>query len=283
LLQQGIVAKGDHICYSPDEDLHNIPLQYLRFRDGIVMDWVSVSRVHSAFHLDRVLGAKRSKAPANYVGFVVPLQQDLAKASGKEFLNDLDAPLVWLKEHKRRGEALRLTDATLIGLREEKLDHRIVHFSTHGWFPEQGNPFHDSYLLLAGADGLPAKERAANDDPAGRLTPREILDAGLNFEGSHVSMMACVSGLAKEGIGGDSLGLDWALIQAGAASLISTHWKVSAASAARFFTLFYEKWVQNAESRSTAFRDTMLELLKGDYSPKSLQQWAAFSLTGDFR
>src|SRR5262249_23945243 len=36
LLQQGIVAKGDHICYSPDEDLHNIPLQYLRFRDGIV-------------------------------------------------------------------------------------------------------------------------------------------------------------------------------------------------------------------------------------------------------
>jgi len=282
-LKQEIVEKDDHICYSPDEDLHNIPLQYLRFGVGIVMDWVLVSRVHSAFHLARVLGKKRGKAPLSYMGFVVPLQQDLEKKGGKEFLSDLDAPIEWLKQHKRQGKALRLTQATLAGLREEKLDHRIVHFSTHGWFPEQGNPFHDSYLLLAAADGLPSIARAVQDDRAGKLTPRQILDAGLNFEGSHVSMMACVSGLAKEGIGGDSLGLDWALIQAGAVSLISTHWKVSAASAARFFTLFYEKWVQNAESRAQAFRNTMLELLNGDYSPKSLQQWAAFSLTGDIR
>ena len=96
-------------------------------------------------------------------------------------------------------------------------------------------------------------------------------------------MMACVSGLAKEGIAGDTLGLDWAFIQAGASSLISTHWEVSAACAARFFKLFYEKWIDDKQSRASACRETMLELLKGENTPNSLQQWTAFSLTGDFR
>ena len=283
LLDEGVVKKGDHICYSPDDVLHNIPLQYLRFKAGILVDWFSVSRVHSAFHLDRVLSGKPNKALMNYIGFVVPLRQDLEAKDGKGFLANLDAPLLWLKNHRLRGKSLRRGYATLDRLRKESLDHKIVHFSTHGWFPQQGNPFHGSFLLFADKDGLPDREGAVGGDSGGRLTPREILDSQLNFGGSHVSMMACVSGLAKEGIGGDSLGLDWALIQAGASSLISTHWKVSAASAARFFTLFYENWIENEQSRAAAFRNTMLELMNGENTPESLQQWTAFSLTGDIR
>jgi CHAT domain-containing protein len=95
--------------------------------------------------------------------------------------------------------------------------------------------------------------------------------------------MACVSGLAKEGLAGDTLGLDWVFIQAGASSLISTHWRVSAACAARFFELFYEKWVDGEQSRASACRAAMMELLGDDRTPESLHQWAAFSLTGDFR
>jgi CHAT domain-containing protein len=229
------------------------------------------------------LSSEASEAPDRYVGFVVPLLQDLEKKGGEELLANLDAPLQWLEDHERSGEPVRLAQATLERVRGEALDHKIVHFSTHGWFPEQGNPFHDSYLLLAGRDGLPDKERVVRGDHEGRLTPSEILDTKLDLEGSHVSMMACVSGLAKEGIAGDSLGLDWAFIQAGASSLISTHWEVSAACAARFFTLFYQKWIEDAQSRASAFRDTMLELMKGENTPNSLQQWTAFSLTGDFR
>jgi CHAT domain-containing protein len=47
--------------------------------------------------------------------------------------------------------------------------------------------------------------------------------------------------------------------------------------------LFYDKWIDGKLSRASAFRATMLELLNGDQTPKSLQQWSAFSLTGDFR
>ena len=282
-LAEGIVEEGDHICYSSDDCLHNIPLHYLRFKEGVLVSWFSTSRVHSAFHLERVLGGRTRKAPSSFVGFVVPLQQDRRRTDAAAFLANLDEPICWLKEHLRTGHALRLGDATLDGVKREALDHKIVHFSTHGWFPESGNPFHESHLLLSGAGGLPDGNLANRGDHDGRLTPKEIFDAHLNFEGSHVSTMACVSGLAKRGIAGDSLGLDWAFIEAGALSLISTHWEVSAACAARFLSQFYDKWIRERQSKASAFRNTMVELLAGDYSTSSLQQWAAFNLTGDTR
>lgn len=282
LLTQGVVAKGDHICYSADDDSNNIPLHYLGFRGGLLLDWFSVSRVHSAFHLDRVLSRKTPARFEQFAGFVVPLKQDLEKRSAEAFVANLDAPWKWLHDHGLQGHAARLAEATIERVIREPLDHRIVHFATHGWFPkDQGNPFRDSFLLLADSNGLPDGGRLR--EHKGKLTPSSILDAKLNLEESHISLMACVSGLAKEGIAGDTLGLDWAFIQSGAASLISTHWDISAASAARFFTLFYDKWIDAKLSRAAAFRATMLELLNGDQTPKSLQQWSAFSLTGDFR
>jgi hypothetical protein len=284
LLTQGIVEKGDHICYASDDDFNNVPLHYLQFRDGIVLDYFSVSRVHSAFHLHRILSGKVGSSFNSFAGFVVPMRQDLEKPDGDMFLKNLDGPLSWLENHGLHGTPVRLAEATLERVSREPLDHRIVHFSTHGHFPEDGgNPFHESFLLLSGKDGLPDSDRVTRGEHNGKLTPSSILEAKLDFAGSHITMMACVSGLAKEGIAGDTLGLDWAFIQAGASSLISTHWNVGAADAARFFRRFYGRWIDDEQSRATAFRATMLELLSGDNTANSLRQWAAFSLTGDFR
>lgn len=282
-LSEGIVEQGDHICYSSDDCLHNIPLHYLRFKESVLLHWFSTSRIHSAFHLERVLAGKTRKAPSSFIGFVTPLQQDRRRPDAAAFLANLDEPIGWLKQHLRTGHALRLEEATLDAVKREALDHKIVHFSTHGWFPELGNPFYESHLLLAGAGGLPEANLANRADHDGRLTPLEICDAHLNFEGSHVTTMACVSGLATRGIAGDALGLDWAFIEAGALSLISTHWEVSAACAARFLSLFYGKWICDRQSKASAFRNTMMELLAGDHSANSLQQWAVFNLTGDTR
>ena len=284
LLAQGVIENGDHLCYSSDDDFNNVPLHYLAFDGGILLDRFSVSRVHSAFHLQRLLGRAPTGAPSSFTGFVVPMQGDLQGPGADTFLKNLDAPLKWLAEHGLEGRAIRLAEATCARVAREALAHRVVHFSTHGWFPPQGgNPYRASFLLLADDHGLPDQARIKSGQHAGKLTPASILEAGLDFADSHVSMMACVSGLAKEGIAGDTLGLDWAFIQAGAASLISTHWEVSASAAARFFTRFYARWIDDEQPRATAFRDTMRELLRGDHSPDSLRQWAAFSLTGDFR
>ncbi|MDJ0728081.1 MAG: CHAT domain-containing protein [Prochloraceae cyanobacterium] len=287
LLKQGIIQKDDHICYSSDEDFNNVPLQYLRFKDGILLDWFSLSRVHSVFHLDLVLRKKISSPSTQYLGVVVPRLQEYE--GKKEFVANLDAPIQWLEEHGC-GHSIRLTDATLDRVTIESLDHRIVHFSTHGHFPVKGNPYHDSFLLLADEQGLPDKKQKI-EKLKGKLTPKVILEEQLNLQDSCVSLMACVSGLAKEGIAGDTLGLDWAFIQAGASSLISTHWEVTPACAAQFFIRFYEKWIQGKQSRASAYRETTLELLNQNYTPDAfqsctrdaLQRWAAFSLTGDFR
>lgn len=285
LLDQGVVEENDHICYSSDEDFHNVPLQYLGFRDGILIDKFSLSRVHTAFHLQLYLGHQKSEAPAEYLGVMVPLRQDLARDRREKFVADLEAPLEWLRQHLRIGHSLRLEKATLNNFLYQPLAHRIVHFSTHGWFPkeDEGNPFHESYLVLAAEDGLPDLDRIKNGQHTGELSPKRIFGANLDFSGSHVSLMACVSGLAREGLAGDTLGLDWAFIQSGASSIISTHWDVSASGAAAFFTRFYKRWLEDGQSRASAHRETMLELLAKDRTPDSLRRWAAFSLTGDFR
>jgi len=95
--------------------------------------------------------------------------------------------------------------------------------------------------------------------------------------------MACLAGLAREGAGGDALGLDWAFLQAGAASLLSTHWEIGWEYSAPVLKVFYKKWLTDKRGRAAAIRETMLELLNGNSSPQSLQKWAGFSLTGDFR
>ncbi len=284
MLADGVVRDGDHICYASDDDFHNVPLHYLRFGDGILLDRLSVSRVHSAFHLDLLMQRPAEEAPARYLGILVPLKQDLERPDGgQSMLANMAAPIEWLAAHGLAGKSIRKADATPGRLNGSSLAGAIVHFSTHGWFEHEKNPFDKAYLLLADGKGLPDIDQVTASDYEGKLPPRDILDARLDFSGSHVSMMACLSGLAKEGVAGDILGLDWALIQSGARSIISTHWEVSAACAAEFFERFYTGWIHDGKPRATAWREAKLALIDGDLSPVALERWSAFSLTGDFR
>lgn len=278
LVDRRICEQDDHLCYSPDGDMHNVPLHFLPLRVGRVIDWFSVSRVHSAHHLSHVL-SRAPSPPREATAFIVPARDD-----SEGMARDFEAPARWLQQHCR-GAVVRRGEATLERLAREPLEHRVVHFSTHGWFPnDRGeSPYDGSYLLLAGGDGPPDKNAAAAGARDGRLTPRWLMEQQLHLEGSHVSLMACISGLAREGLGGDALGLDWALIQRGASSILSSHWNVSAAHAATFVTEFYTNWLSRGLSRATAHRRTVRELLADPTTPVALHAGAAFSLTGDFR
>jgi CHAT domain-containing protein len=164
----------------------------------------------------------------------------------------------------------------------------LIHFSTHGIFPSEEkqnqndtvNPYHASGLVLAKEGQLPKD----GDGQGGTLlTPEEIIKGKLNFAGSHVTMEACVSGRAKEGIGGDAIGLDWALMLAKASSLLSTHWNVDAGSSRLFSQTFYQYWLfEKNYSRAQAWQKTVLDLMKSQATSSS-HHWAAFSLSGDWR
>ena len=281
----GTLSPGDHLCYCPDEHLHLVPLHYVRFRGEPLVRICSVSRIHSAAAMTALLRGSAT-VPSQFLAAQVPAQQDLGDAAKVATLARVAA---WLAEHFS-GMTLARERATLDALSGLDLTNRIVHFATHGVFPKDeiegrsGNPFTSSGLALASGGTLPSLvtiTRGTSTD--GLLTPEDVLT--LNVDGSHVTLQACVTGLAKEGIGGDALGLDLAFLLAGARSLLTTHWDVSAHASADFSVRFYQKWLLEGSTRAEAWRGAILQLMDapGSAGQPSEYYWAAFSLSGDWR
>ncbi|NIM12810.1 MAG: CHAT domain-containing protein [Candidatus Aminicenantes bacterium] len=282
LVDKGVLKPGDHICYSGDDHFSNIPLQYLLFNGKPMIHCFTLSRIQNASHLVEVLSRPARKAPRQFVSFIAPLKQDTTKENWDEINQNFHKPTECLKQLLNTNDPVyKNQSATISQLCREDLCDKIIQFSTHGIFPLQteiGNPFEQSGLVLAHNGELPDSDAVGSGNLEGVLTPRTILDLNLDFNESHLSLTACVSGLSKEGIGGDALGIEWALIQKGAGSILSSHWFVSAESAARFFECYYTHWIKEKKSRAKAY-SAAIKTLNEEQSP----DWAAFSLTGDWR
>jgi hypothetical protein len=279
--EAGLIEPNDHLCYSPDASLHLIPLHYLSFLGKPMVSYVSVSRIHGAAALVELLKQspeKPSRLTAIYVPAIKDTENEKDKDLGQQKLEDMRWNAYWLKE-KMPGIVTSEAAADLDTIAQLPFSQRLIHFSTHGIFPSD-NPYYASGLVLAKEGQLPV-------DGEGRggtlLTPEKIIKDKLNFAGSHVTMEACVSGRAKEGIGGDAIGLDWALMLAKASSLLSSHWHVDAGSAKVFSQTFYQYWLfEENYSRAQAWQKTVIDLMESQKT-SSPYQWAAFSLSGDWR
>jgi CHAT domain-containing protein len=286
----GIIQQNDHICYCPDEELHLIPLHYFPFRGKYLVNYVSVSRIHGALALVNIL-KRELLNPTHFTAVQVWANDDIYREdSDKERENyqikiaAFKQPGEWL-QGKLTGEIVSEKNADLPTISHLNFSQRIVHFATHGDFPSlmeqehsKKNPYLSSGLLLAKNGQLPPKGEISKE--AGLLSPQELLKRNLDFWDSHVTLQACVSGRAKEGIGGDALGLEWAFFLNHASSLLASHWNVDATWAAKFSVKFYQKWLVEKASRAVAWRETVLELMGESSQP---YYWAAFSLSGDWR
>lgn len=284
LLSGGAIRTGGHVCIAADDDLANVPFAYLPLGGVPLVEVVSLSRIHNAHHLAHVLAAPVLR-PSAFLGVVTGTASDVARARWPEMRAHLLDPVETLARHLP-GEVLVETDANLASLLGAPLTDRVIHFSTHGIFPSRkpdGSPYEDSGLVLSNGRELPDVNRLARGDMGAVLTPRRILESDVDLRGSHASLMACVSGLSREGIGGDALGMEWALIQAGAASMLASHWHVSARLAARFINTFYDLWLGGGRSRARAWTETIAELRSAGDRYGEPAGWAAFSLTGDWR
>jgi hypothetical protein len=275
---EGLIKEGDHISYSPDEELHLVPLHLLTFRGRPLLQSLSVSRVHSA----RALVGLLSHPPLRAARFTAV--QASAQEDAPEIAPDFGAVTRWLLQ-TMPGSAVAGEDATLERVRSLDCRKRLVHFTTHGMFPAPGNtlldpnPFRSSGMLLAAPSGLPSKNAAAHGQASDcLLTPAGIL--ALDFSGSHVTLQACSSGLSREGAGGDALGMEYAFLLAGAPSVLAAHWDVPLGPSSEFCTMFYKNWLAQRMSRAEAWRSVALDMCASTGSPHT---WAAFSLTGDWR
>jgi CHAT domain-containing protein len=281
LIDAGTILAGTHLCIAPDDDLANLPFSCLTLRGGPLTDTLSVSRTHNALHLQHLL-ERTADRPRSYFGVIVAARDNVASPKWPQMHASLRKPIERVSRHLP-GETMEGETASVAAVAQHELTGRVVHFSSHGMFPLKEldrSPFDYSGLLLADGAALPDTKAI---DIATVLTPRTVLDRNLDFTGSHVSMMACVSGLSREGVGGDALGMEWAMIQGGAASVLSTHWDVSAQLAAAFLDLFYEQWLGQNQSRAKAFGATIASLRSAGGRGGEMASWAAFSLTGDWR
>jgi hypothetical protein len=280
LIADRTLAPNDHLCISADDDLANVPFGYLRLGKRRVADVLSTSRIQNAFHLAHVLDSKPTK-PSGYLGVAVPARENLESDLWNQFRAALYEPIEYL-DSQLSGKAISDKAATLRAVTGRPRRNAVLHFSTHGDFPlpqTPQKPFEHAGLLLSDGASLPTLEEAWTDV----LTPRYILETKLDLTGSHISMMACVSGLSREGIGGDALGMEWALLQAGASSVLSSHWSVQADTAAEFLTTFYRYWIELGKPRRDAVRATIADMRKKGGKSGDTVSWAAFSLTGDWR
>jgi CHAT domain-containing protein/tetratricopeptide (TPR) repeat protein len=286
LVDAGVLQLDDHICYSPDDLLHLVPLHYVDFRGAPLVKWFSLSRTHSAVLLHH-FAQEAYQRPTGYLSVKVPLADEADNDPQK--VAKLGRVSEWLAVSSLPGTRLDDEGADLQALESElaakPLENMVVHFATHGCFPRQGeaaDPFRSSGLVLSRNGRLPSGARNC-----GLFSPERIIERGspFKFNGAHLSLQACVSGLSEEGRGGDLLGLEWSLLMAGAQSVLSTHWNVPVDSSADFCIRFYEEWLLNGQSRAQAWRKAVLTQL-GDhpfFDGGQAHHWAAFSLAGDWR
>lgn len=281
LLANGTLRPDDHICYSPDEELHLIPLQLLNFAGQPLIETFSMSRTHGAKVLQGIL-QKPPLIPRRACVVEVPARDD-APHVGQGFRATGDR-----LQKLTACDRLSGSSATIAALDGVALSQRIVHFTTHGTFPRADhfvpgqlmdpNPYVSAGLLLATTAELPSLQDTSGGDTKSLLTPTRI--GRLHLAGSHVTTQACSCGLAREGAGGDALGVELAFLLAGAASVLTTHWDVALEPASEFCSRFYRAWIAEGASRASAWRTAALSMHREGRPP---YEWAAFSLAGDWR
>jgi len=281
LWMAGEIEADDHLIYSADEHLHQFPLHAVPLAGEPIVARLAVTRVHGLAALHRA-AARTSHRPDRALALFIPAADEGEPAAKKAAFAENAATLKSLlpvtrpRSHKIDAGYLAKLDAK----------QACLHISGHGVFPEEGmvegidpNPYLSAGILLAANGSLPAR---AADWPA-RLTPQFVFESALELAGAHVTLEGCVSGLAKEGIGGDALGLEWALLAKGADSVLATHWHVNFDSAARFSQAFYQGWLRDRLTRAQAWRAATLKLRADPAFGQNVKEWAGFSLTGEWR
>jgi CHAT domain-containing protein/tetratricopeptide (TPR) repeat protein len=169
--------------------------------------------------------------------------------------------------------------------------HQVIHVASHGFalsdhcLAELGSretPLVRAGIVLAGAN---ARAEAGADREDGILTAEEI--SALDMTGTDcVVLSACESGLGEIVTSEGVMGMRRAFHQAGAATLVSSLWKVDDASARTWMREFYRGLFGNhldpAEAAHEASLALVRRLRKAGRDP-SPSQWGAFVVSGAVR
>jgi len=247
-------VKSGTLVIVPHEELHYVPFQVFQDPAGsrFLTEKVRVSYAPSATVLNR-LKPGGALAASTMLAVAGPR---LAEAEAE------------VKAIARLYPTGRVTLLVGESATEEEVTRRaaaqgVLHLAAHGVF--DGPEPLLSYIELGRSPGAD-----------GRLTAAEMYGLPLG-QARLVTLSACETGRAEATHAGEVIGMQRALIYAGAGALLLTHWKVDSASTALWMETFYAEAAQ-APLAEAARRASAALLAKPEYAHP--HYWGAFFLVG---
>jgi CHAT domain-containing protein/Tol biopolymer transport system component len=141
----------------------------------------------------------------------------------------------------------------------------LMLFSCHGEY-DDANPLFSAILL------------APDEKNDGRLEANEIF--GYHFHAHTVALSACETGVGKIRGGDEVVGLSRSFVYAGAASLVTSLWKVDDLATAVLVKRFFRNLAEG-KPRAEALQEAE-KVVHDEINPYP-SYWAGFTITGDFR
>jgi hypothetical protein len=258
---QDLLDGASHVVVVPHSLLHGVPIHALTYRDGILLDAMTVSYAPSAavFAASADHGAEvptNGETNGQTVGHGGQVNRPLIVAP--------DIPdLPWVADEARRIAALfpdavslMGVDATLEAVRSEARACDALHLATHGVF-RSDNP---TYSALELVDGW--------------LSVGEL--AELSGGRALICLSACHMGMSGVGPGDELLGLTRAVLGSGAQALIASLWAANDDTAPAYMEALYAG-LRAGKSRAESLRDAALQTRRREAHPYF---WAPFILVG---
>ena len=175
--------------------------------------------------------------------------------------------------HVVTGAAFNDTD---IASRKDFDQYRVVYFATHGLLPSADSCLPEPALVTSVGEG----------DGDGLLTELKIWN--MHLDADLVVLSACDTGGGdvvgrqdQTGLGGAGealTGLARAFINAGARSLIVSHWSVDSDATMRLMTGMF---ASHAATQAGALRESALAMMASPDQYSHPYYWAAFTVVGD--
>lgn len=261
------LAAKTRLVIVPDGALWNIPFQALRGPEGYVIETQTISYAPSL----TVLREIRQLPPRAGGPTLLAMGKAEFEGTGRAALE----PLPEAERQVRRLQALYGPERSAIYVGAEASESRfktsaprytVLHLATHGIFDE-ASPLYSHLVLSADATNV--------ED--GRLEAWEIMR--LKLAADVVVLAACDTARGRVSAGEGVVGTMWALMVAGARSMVVSQFRVESTSASALLLGFHRGIAADERSKAASLRRAALDLL---HTPRYSHPfyWAGFIIVG---
>lgn len=253
------ITDYDTLYIVPHSLLHAVPFAALRTPDGRFLAEDIATVVAPSGSVWETLRRRGAEPPGSFLGFANPvLDDDYPPLPGTEaeleaitsYLTGLD-----VRVHTGRG-------ASEAALRQDLPGRGIVHFATHGDFPEAD--VMNMHRIMLSATG----------DQDGHVNAEEL--RGMDLRAAQLVVLSiCDGGVYRVGPGDEPYGLLSALLAAGVHNVVGPAWPIEDTQGRLLITEFYERLM--AEGPAEALRRAAVSRMRAGVD---IRDWAGFVLFG---